>query len=95
MKQNNILYHGTILSIPEPLVHVGRSDLDFGPGFYVTNDKQQAIDWANTVAGRRANCPAILNVYHFNVNEFLSDNKYTRKHFPEYNIEWLDFIAKS
>ena len=30
------LYHGTHLSIPEPLAKVGRKNLDFGPGFYLT-----------------------------------------------------------
>jgi len=44
---DHILYHGAVLSVPEPLAHVGRPDLDFGPGFYVTNDRDQAIKWAN------------------------------------------------
>ncbi len=35
MKQ--ILYHGSYLSVPYPLTNVGRRELDFGPGFYVTS----------------------------------------------------------
>ncbi len=50
---NHILYHGAVMSVPEPLARIGRSDLDFGPGFYVTNDRNQVIKWANTKAGRK------------------------------------------
>ncbi len=47
---NHILYHGATSIVREPLTHVGRSDLDFGPGFYVTHDREQAEDWAHTKA---------------------------------------------
>ena len=95
MTNNSILYHGSKSTIDSPLAHVGRSDLDFGPGFYVTNDRQQAIDWANTVASRKPHQRAILNVYHFDNDAFLAESKYQLKQFPEYNIQWLDFIALS
>ena len=31
------LYHGSTLSIEHPLAKVGRADLDFGRGFYLTS----------------------------------------------------------
>ncbi len=31
------VYHGGTNEIQSPLVHVGRPNLDFGPGFYVTD----------------------------------------------------------
>ena len=37
------LYHGSHVSVPSPLTGVGRKELDFGPGFYVTNLREQAI----------------------------------------------------
>ena len=40
MKQT--LYHGSYLSVPYPLTSVGRRELDFGPGFYVTSLREQA-----------------------------------------------------
>lgn len=40
MKQT--LYHGSYLSVPAPLTGVGRRELDFGPGFYVTSLREQA-----------------------------------------------------
>ena len=92
---NHILYHGAVSSIPEPLAHVGRPDLDFGPGFYVTNDRDQAIKWANTKAGRKRSLKPVLNIYRFDQERFLADGDYAMKIFPEYNVEWLDFIAYS
>ena len=83
------------MQVSEPLAHIGRADLDFGPGFYVTNDREQAIKWANTKAGRKRGLKPILNIYHFNQEKFLSDGVYNMKIFPEYNVEWLDFIAFS
>lgn len=83
------------MSVPEPLAHIGRSDLDFGPGFYVTNDRNQAIKWANTKAGRKKGLTPILNIYLFDQDKFLSESNYKMKIFPEYNVEWLDFIAFS
>ena len=92
---NHILYHGATAEVREPLTHVGRPELDFGPGFYLTNDKQQAIDWANTKAGRKKGLKAVLNVYRFDLDGFLANTDYHHQVFLEYNIEWLDFIADS
>lgn len=92
---NHILYHGATTEVCEPLTHVGRPELDFGPGFYLTNDKQQAINWANTKAGRKKGLKAVLNIYSFDLESFLASNDFHYLVFPEYNIQWLDFIAAS
>lgn len=92
---NSILYHGATTEVREPLTHVGRPELDFGPGFYLTNDKQQAINWANTKAGRKKGLNAVLNIYRFDIESFLANTSFRRQVFHEYNIEWLDFIAAS
>lgn len=92
--KNNILYHGSLVEVKEPLANVGRRELDFGPGFYLTNDKTQAESWAQTLAGRKKNAKAILNEYSFDVDKF-EEGVYKELVFREYNIEWLDFIAAS
>lgn len=89
-----ILYHGATTIVCEPLTHVGRSDLDFGPGFYLTKDRQQAEKWAMTKAGRKKNQKAILNIYKFNQKLF-EDANYKTRIFHQYNVEWLDFVAYS
>lgn len=92
---DHILYHGATTIVSEPLTHVGRPDLDFGLGFYVTNDREQAVRWAQTKAGRTKNRKAVLNVYRFDQERFVNNEKYKLQIFTEYNIEWLDFIAFS
>lgn len=93
---NNIfLYHGATAIVREPLTNVGRSDLDFGPGFYLTNDREQAVKWAQTKAGRKKGLSAVLNIYSFDLDTFLADQTYHRLVFSSYDIQWLDFIAAS
>ena len=48
------LYHGSSVSVSEPLTGVGRRELDFGPGFYLTNLREQAERWARRVCIVRA-----------------------------------------
>ncbi|MBR6043024.1 MAG: DUF3990 domain-containing protein [Paludibacteraceae bacterium] len=90
-----VLYHGSTVVVREPLTHVGRPDLDFGPGFYLTNDREQAVSWALTKAARKKNRKAVLNVYLFERNTFSSVNEFRSRIFPFYDKEWLDFIAAS
>lgn len=95
LTDDHILYHGATSIVREPLTHVGRSDLDFGPGFYLTNDRDQAVKWAITKAGRKKNLKAVLNVYHFDQEGFLEKGIFKKRIFPHYDLEWLDFIAAS
>lgn len=95
LNDNHILYHGATTVVSEPLTSVGRYDLDFGQGFYVTNDRSQAEKWAMTKAGRKKSQKAILNIYRFDQEKFEVEGDYKTKVFPLYNVEWLDFIAYS
>ena len=38
-----VLYHGSTVLIEHPLANVGREDLDFGKGFYLTTIVEQAL----------------------------------------------------
>lgn len=91
-KMNITVYHGSTEEIRTPLVDVGRSNLDFGIGFYVTNIRQQAVDWAERVADRRGGS-AVINTYILERDAILAN--YRCKVFPQYNGEWLDFIVDS
>lgn len=95
MTCNKILYHGATVEVSEPLTSVGRKDLDFGQGFYVTNDRQQAIDWSITKASRKKNAKPIVSVYEFGVDRFIAEANYRILVFPGYTTEWLDFISQS
>lgn len=57
-----ILYHGSYVVVKEPLVHVGRRTLDFGPGFYVTKLKEQALGLLRFVKPTHQMCISSQNV---------------------------------
>jgi len=91
MKQT--LYHGSYLSVPSPLTGVGRRELDFGPGFYVTSLRDQAERWARRVCVIRAMNTPMLSAYEFDEDNLPSDIR--RLRLEHYDQEWLDFIVSS
>lgn len=82
------VYHGSTIEIKEPLVHVGRANLDFGKGFYVTTLHQQAASWACRPIN--ANKPKWVNTFEFDYDAV--GIAYKVKLFSEYDEEWLDFV---
>lgn len=88
------LYHGSVQIISSPLVSVGRKGLDFGPGFYMTSFREQAIKWARRVGVIRFSSLAYLNKYELDEEKFQS---FSPKHklLMSYNREWLDFVVAS
>ncbi len=87
-----IVYHGGTYKIEHPLSDVGRANLDFGLGFYVTDMLSQATEWAKKVADLRHQSP-IVNRYTLDRDAVLSE--YRCKVFIDYDGEWLDFIVDS
>ena len=87
------LYHGSYTSVPSPLAGVGRRELDFGPGFYVTSLRDQAERWARRVCVIRAVDTPMLSSYEF--EEALLPTDVRRLRFEHYDQEWLDFIVSS
>ncbi len=75
-----IIYHGTILRSAKDIAEngvnltIGRKNLDFGQGFYTTEDKEQAIEWAKRKAFNK-DIPAVVCLQaefnHLNVKNFL------------------------
>jgi hypothetical protein len=85
-----VVFHGGTDVIEKPLCKVGRKNLDFGQGFYVTNMRSQAVSWAQNIALKRGEKP-VLNVYNLDKEEVLQ--KFRCKIFTAYDAEWLDFIV--
>ena len=88
------LYHGSVTAVSNPLTNLGRNDLDFGPGFYMTSLREQAEKWARIKSERHKNNSPTLNVYELD-DLGLSDTSYRGLRFESYNKEWLDFVASS
>lgn len=82
------LYHGSTVIVDKPLVSYGRSNLDFGKGFYTTNMQSQAEKWVQRFIslGKKG----IINIYNYDDSDI--QTKYRYKNFPEYNEEWLGFV---
>ena len=88
------LYHGSTLSIEHPLAKVGRADLDFGRGFYLTSLRSQAERWATRVQLLRASTTAWINVYEFDMDAAIKAG-FKLLRFDAYNQDWLNFIVAS
>lgn len=86
------LYHGAIVSVKNPNLRQGRSNTDYGKGFYTTVDFEQAARWARIRRDRAGGGNAVVSVYE--VDDDLLQKKGLR--IMEYNgatKEWLDFVV--
>lgn len=88
-----ILYHGSYISVPNPLTGVGRKELDFGPGFYVTRIREQAERWARRVCIIRAVDTPLISSYDFDESKLPTDVRCLKLN--HYDRDWLDFISAS
>lgn len=86
------VYHGGTEEIKTPLVNFGRPNLDFGPGFYITDLYLQAKEWAEQVADLRGASP-IVSVYHLRQKDTIDNCN--SKIFTEYDNEWLEFVTSN
>ena len=86
-----LLYHGSNLMVEKPQLVVQNRALDFGSGFYTTENKSQAISFAKKVYRRRKEGLPMVNIYEFNKDEAFSvcDLLY----FEKPDEDWLDFVS--
>ena len=76
------VYHGGYQPVSKPENRIGRNTKDFGPGFYCTVIKEQAIRWARRYDTK------IVSVYGVRL-----DTRLNIKEFATMTEEWLDFIV--
>ncbi len=84
-----IVYHGATCIVKRPLCLVGRPNLDFGQGFYVTDLREQAVNWATRAAN--AGKAQWLNRYGLDIDKVRAN--YRCLSFAAYDKDWLDFIV--
>lgn len=85
------VYHGGIEIIEQPLVHIGRDNLDFGKGFYVTDVLKQAKTWAQIKSRYYLDAEGVINYYLFDFDNAVAEFRF--KKFERYDREWLHFIV--
>lgn len=84
------LYHGTVYDIEDIDLSKSNTAKDFGKGFYLSSDRQQAERWAEFKSRQLEQPP---RVYEFNFDEALLDGGILSvKRFEGYTEEWAKFI---
>ena len=87
------LYHGSYTAVPQPLVKVGRKNVDFGQGFYLTCLEEQASAWAEIIASRRSRTVApVVSKYTFDRERAIAEGVRCLV-FETYNLDWLYFVV--
>lgn len=84
------VFHGSYMIVYEIDLAKGRSNLDFGKGFYVTNIRSQAEYWAERT-GRFHKMNGVVSEFEFYERAF-TDEMYKVLRFADYSEEWLDFV---
>jgi len=85
------VFHGTNIVIERPKIINRFKALDFGEGFYTTENEDQARDFAVKVCERRS--PMLFPIV--NCYEFSEDlMNFSVLIFDEPNEKWLDFVVE-
>lgn len=84
------LYHGSNCRIEEIDLAKSKPFKDFGKGFYLSDDKAQAIDMANFKSLISGGAPVVTTFEFDSLGFVFSGLKI--KNFDSYSDEWLDFI---
>ena len=86
------LYHGSNVSIDKIELKRSRKGKDFGCGFYLNPDKQQAMDMAVRTTQRMMKGEPIVNAYSFDDDLLKEETSLKVKVFAEYSVEWAEFV---
>lgn len=82
------LYHGSTVDIQQIELDKSKPNKDFGRAFYLSEDKQQALEMAQFRAEFEDTVP-VVNVYEFDEALF---QQFRYKRFEEYSEEWAHFV---
>lgn len=85
-----ILYHGSNIKVKRPKIIKTKRLLDFGTGFYLTSDYEQAAKWAIRTTNRREDGIPTISVFRFDENGVDMLNVLS---FSSPNKEWLKYVS--
>jgi len=85
-----IVYHGSNIAVEKPRLVPQNRFLDFGKGFYTTENKDQAIAFAEKVYRRRKDGAPTVSMYELDENVAFATCEFIR--FDKPDEAWLDFV---
>lgn len=86
------LYHGSNVIVKNPKIIESDRALDFGKGFYLTTDYEQAKKWSILTTERRKNGKAVITAFEI-LKEDMRNLAILK--FDSANKEWLQFVANN
>lgn len=89
-----ILYHGSNMAIEEIDFQKSKPGKDFGVGFYLSDNKQQAQEMAEKKALLLGGVPTITR-FEFNDESAKADATISYLRFEKYSLNWGQFVHKN
>lgn len=89
-----ILYHGSNVKIVVPNLSKSKPYKDFGQGFYLSADKNQALRMAEQKTLQLLYGEPIVSEFEFD-ETLLQGNELKVKIFEDYSVEWANFILQN
>lgn len=88
------LYHGSDILVTNPEIEKGRPYKDFGKGFYLSDDLQQARNMASQKAALSVNAVPVISTFEF-CESAMTDGLLNVKCFDTYTEEWAEFVLRN
>lgn len=86
------LYHGSNIIVDRPEINKGKPFKDFGQGFYLSDDLEQAREMAARVVARvGAGQTPVVSTFEFEESA-MTDGTLKVKRFDTYSEEWAEFV---
>ena len=89
-----ILYHGSNVEVVKPDLSKSKPFKDFGQGFYLSADKEQARRMAEQKTLQLMCGQAVVSEFDFD-ETWLQSDELKVKIFNDYSVEWANFILKN
>lgn len=67
--------------------------LDFGPGFYLTTNEEQAARFSKIIVNRRRKGSATVSIYEFDMA--FAEKTFAVRKFSGADVEWLRFVVEN
>ena len=88
-----LLYHGSNVKVENPRLIGQTRGLDFGAGFYLTSNMEQAVNFSKSVCRRTSSGIPSVNIYEFDENAIPDEVNILR--FAHADENWLDFVRQN